>query len=318
MEEAILMGPCIGEFYWEAARFATILPYMKLKQYRNRDVKFIIYTRRERFDLYGKFADLLVPLKIEGDYTEYSPNCFRLDNYPEKQYTKMINKFHSNYSQRFRIIKHMYPDISGKAFMNRNQFPRKIRLFEFQPRQENFNLIEENITTKKPVIILAPRYRNNINDPKGIKKRNWIYWNELFDMIYNDKELMKSYEFVICGKEGEYIPDKKDRFFDLNKIEITKKSSLAGLLIALLRTKTILTCASQSAIPNISLLCGVEALEWGHQKGLHTVTYNVRKTAVTFLDDPKYDIKPEIVFKNLNIILKRKMKERRHVKPMAK
>jgi hypothetical protein len=65
---------------------------------------------------------------------------------------------------------------------------------------------------------------------------------------------------------------------------------------------------SQSAIPNISLLFGIRALEWGHQKHLHTVTYNVRKTKVTFLDDPKYNISPKLVYDEALKLLKGEIK----------
>ncbi len=68
--------------------------------------------------------------------------------------------------------------------------------------------------------------------------------------------------------------------------------------------KAVLTVGSQSAIPNISLLFNVQALEWGHQRHLHTVTYNVRKTKVTFLDDPKYEIPPKIIYNEIIRILK--------------
>ena len=67
--------------------------------------------------------------------------------------------------------------------------------------------------------------------------------------------------------------------------------------------RSIFTCGSQSAIPNLSLLQKVEVLEFGHQKSLHTKTYNVKNTKVTFLNDPKYQIESKIVFKNLRKIL---------------
>ena len=62
---AVLMGPFVGELYWEGGRFAPMLPHMIQSEYKfKKDITYIILTRKERFDLYGKFADILVPLKI--------------------------------------------------------------------------------------------------------------------------------------------------------------------------------------------------------------------------------------------------------------
>ena len=62
MEDAILMGPFVGELYWEAGRFAPMLPKMYQHDRKNKiqHPKYIILTRQDRFDLYGKFADILV------------------------------------------------------------------------------------------------------------------------------------------------------------------------------------------------------------------------------------------------------------------
>ena len=87
---------------------------------------------------------------------------------------------------------------------------------------------------------------------------------------------MNDFNFILCGKSGEYIPDKKNRFYDINKIEVNEQSSLVGLLLVALQ-RAVFTVSSQSAIPNISLLLGTPVLEWGHQKKLHESVYNVSK-----------------------------------------
>ena len=75
---AVLFGPFVGELYWEAGRFAPMLPYYR-EQYKNKkNVKFIVLTREDRFDLYGKYADILVPLRVPGDEEKKTPECFRL------------------------------------------------------------------------------------------------------------------------------------------------------------------------------------------------------------------------------------------------
>jgi hypothetical protein len=70
--------------------------------------------------------------------------------------------------------------------------------------------------------------------------------------------------------------------------------------------KSIFTFGSQSAIPNISLLYGVEVLEFGCQKRLHTMTYNVNKTPITFIENKGYNIAPRKIFKKFKNLLLRK------------
>jgi hypothetical protein len=306
-EDAILLGPNISEFYWEAGRFAPLLPFMK-NSYRkiNKKVKFIILTRQERFDLYGRFADILVPLTIAEDYVKYSPNCYKLNGFSVEHYEQIASDFYKQYEQRFNIIDHLYPHIDGKHFMNKNQFPTNRMLFSYAPRQENYTLVDAYIPNNKPLVVLSPRYRNNDLDPPSIKRRNWPHWQELYSRIRNNNFLMNNFNFVICGKAGEYIADAEDKFFDINKIKVTKDSSLSGLLLVILE-RACFTCSSQSAIPNLSLLFKVEVLEWGHQKTLHTIVYNHKQTKITFLDDPKYTLPAKIVYRNLLSLLEKKI-----------
>jgi len=296
--KAILMGPIIGEFGWCLQRFAPILPYLINKKYRKQDIKYIILTRKDRFDLYGRYASIFLPLNIPGDYDKYLPNCYRLNGFPIKEYEKIARSFYKKYSKNYNIIEHIYPKIDKRNFVNKNQFSSKQMIFNFKPRKENYELIENYLSkNNNPIVILSPRYR------KGFQ-RNWNQWPQFFDMIW-ESDLQKQFNFIICGKPGEYIPDLKNRFQDINNIQLGENSSLAGLLISVLQ-KSIFTCGSQSGIPNLSLLLKVPVLEWGHQKSLHTKTYNIKNTKITFLEDRKYNLSFKKVFKHLNNELKKR------------
>jgi len=299
-EDAVLMGPFVGEFYWETARFAPMLPAMRSRDYKKRDVKYIIFTRPERFDLYGKYADILVPLKIEGDYENKIPECFRLIGFKPEEVKKLAKKFRNKYEERYNIIKHIYPDTSKGKFVNKNQFHPSQMLFNYSPRDENYTLVDQFLPkNNKPNIIISPRFR------KGFK-RNWNSWKEFYNLLAADKELIQDFNFIICGKKGEYVPDDKNRFLDMTNIPLTVSSSLVGLLLVILE-KSIFTFGSQSAIPNISLLYGVEVLEFGCQKKYHTVTYNVKNTPITFIENKQYNIKPDEIFKKFkSCIIKKK------------
>lgn len=299
MKDAVLLGPFIGEFYWEAGRFAPILPQLISRKYVNRPITYIVYTRPERFDLYGKRADIFVPLRIEGDYTTFLPECYRLIKYSERNYQQLIDVFKDKYSKQYNIVEHIYPDISKSCYCKKDQYKKMDMIFDYSPRRENYNLVEEYLPKNdKFNVIISSRFRDGF-------RRNWNKWPEFFNLVYNDPFMMRNFNFIVCGKPGEYIPDPKHRFYDMNDIKLGSNSSLAGLLLVILE-KSIFTIGSQSAIPNISLLKGVDVLEFGCQKLVHTRTYNPRNTPITFIENMLYNIDPRELFDEFKKLLKEK------------
>lgn len=293
MEKAIACYT-IGELFWEFFRFAPHVFYKKAVEYKDEKPKLIVLTRPDRFDIYGKYADIFLPLQIIGDNAQYIQNSFRLDNFPMDQYEQFGEMIKKSFKNTYEILEIIKPDISKAKFSDKQQFDSNKMLYDFNPRSQNIIEVDQYLNRKSKVITLAPRFRSNM-------KRNWAYWAEFYDMI-QASDLPSKYDFVICGKHPDYIPDSKDRFLDINKMNIGGGVSLFGVLMDVIR-RSILTVGSQSAIPNISLLYGVEALEWGHQRHLHTVEYNIKNTKVTYLDDPDYTISPEIVFNKMCGIL---------------
>jgi len=302
MEEAILVGPFVGELGWCLLRFAPHIIWKKRIQYKNK-VKLIVMTRPERFDLYGNWANILVPLKLNGDYCEYKGECFRAMGLDIKIYKQLAEDFRHHFLTRFKILEHIYPKIDKTHFLNKNQYSPKNRLYDFRPRKENSELVSKFVPNSKSLVVLGPRFR------KGFK-RNWIHWESLYDLISKDNLLQDNFHFIICGKEPEYVPDKQNRFFDINNILLSENSSLIGVTIEVIR-KSVLTVGSQSAIPNMSMVLGTEVLEWGDEPHEHTKVYNVMNTKVNFIVDKHYEIKPEKVLAEMKKILSRKMKERK-------
>jgi len=298
--KAVLFGPFVGELYWECGRFAPILSYMvkhpsPKDKYKN--MKYIVLTREDRFDLYGTYADILVPLKVPNDYNgKVQPNCFKLNGMKKGLYEEIIELFRKKYEKNYKIVRHIYPDIH--RFADKNQFAKEKMRYLFSPRKENYNLVDKYVPNGRPLVVLAPRFR------KGYR-RNWPRWEEFYDILYRDEFLMDKFQFIICGKPGEYIRDRKDRFLDMTKIPIEEGSSLVGLLLVIME-RAILTVGSQSAIPNISLLYKVEVLEFGNQEQLHTKTYNHFNTPITFINNAKYNIGPKEFFSYMKKILKKK------------
>ena len=299
-DDAVLLGPFVGELYWEAGRFAPMLPKMYQDDNKKKKAhpKYIILTRHDRFDLYGKFADILVPLRIPGDYKRMHPECFRLVGFNIEEYKKLANNFKAKYSEKYNIVKHLYPDIRKGKFVQKNQFAQNQMKHVFSPRQQNFDIVNSYLPNDKPVVVLAPRFR------KGFK-RNWNQWPLFYDMLAKDKQLTNDFHFIVCGKKGEYIPDSQHRFLDLNDMTPGESSSLVGLLLVVLQ-KAFFTFGSQSAIPNLSLLHKVDVLEFGCQKMYHTRTYNIHNSPITFIVDKRYNIPPNQIFPKFKKLLYKK------------
>ncbi len=103
----------------------------------------------------------------------------------------------------------------------------------------------------------------------------------------------------------------------MTKIPFGENSSLVGVLLAILE-RAFFTFGSQSAIPNFSLLYGVDVLEFGCQKSLHTRTYNVKNAPITFVDDRRYDSDANVMLNKLEKLIRRKQTNgRKPKKPMA-
>jgi len=282
MKPKAILALHMGEMFWEFFRFAPHVIWKKMKQHQ--DAELIVLTRPDRFDIYGTKASILVPLRIKGDGEKLLANCHRLDGFTEMEYNQLITTFKNQFSKRYEIVEMLYPRIDKRNFSNKRMFNPKELKYSFSPREENIQLVKKYILDERPVIVLAPRYR------KGLKRN----WQKLYDLIY-DSDLFKRLNFVICGKFPDCVPDEKNRFLDINKIPLSSNSSLIGLTIEIFKHAK-LTIGSQSGLPNISLLFKVEVLEWGHQKHLHTIEYNINKTKVSFLEDLKYDLPAEKIF----------------------
>ena len=297
-QKVILVGPFVGELYWEFFRFA---PYV-FKQ-NSKNYPLVVLTRPDRYDIYGDRVIEFIPLDIKGDSIKRFGECFKMIGLDIVDYDKITKTFHDQMEMKYKIVDHFVPPFKKPQYLDKDYYPLNHRLFEYKTREDNVNLVNNFFKkNNKPIVVLAPRYRKNF-------KRNWPYWQEFYDKIcdtkWNDK-----IDFVICGKENEYVPDVKNRFKDINQIEQTNDSSLFGLMLEIIK-RSCLTIGSQSAIPNISLLFKVPVIEWGNQKHLHTVSYNIHRTPVRFFDSPKFDIDIHKVFNEMIIQVNSILNERK-------
>jgi hypothetical protein len=283
MKKAILTL-CVGELYWELARF---VPYIIWRKKNEPDTDLIVMTREDRFDLYGQYADKFIQVKIEGDCYTKKAECFRLNGLSKIEYEKIINDQCELIKKDYDVVEKVYPKL--EQFAKTYQFEKGKFDFDYKPRKENFDVIN-SLNFDKPVVVIAPRFREGLT-------RNWVNWKQFYELIKQNKD----FQFVLCGKEPEYIKD--NDFFDVNNIVKKESTSLIGYSIELIK-KAKLVVGSQSAIPSLSLLLKTPVLQWGHNRIiLMTDEYNPLFTTCSFLDDSKYNRSEKDVYNEMLKIL---------------
>jgi len=135
---AYLIGPFLGELKWEYYHFA---PYIIHLMKKDPDKKFIIFTRRSRFDLYGSYADIFVPLKVINDKPEFR-NKFKIEGFEMKDFNMLLRAYIDKYKKRYKIIDKVYPDISRFSYKVKWQYPRSQMDYDFRPRTANKELTD--------------------------------------------------------------------------------------------------------------------------------------------------------------------------------
>lgn len=284
-EKAILAGH-VGELGWEILRFAPHILWKKTQH--NEDTKLLLLTREDRVDLYDDKIDILIPFTEEG-----SADCFKCNSLSNKKYQKLIQKLQKEYSM-YNIVETIFPAIEKRRYTEKFQYIEEEKIYNFFPRKSNIELFDHHVPKHKPLIAIAPRFREGF-------PRNWYYWKDFYQILTQD-ELFRNFNFIICGKKGEYTTIHGDSFYDINNIPQKNNTSLIGLAMAAI-DRAVLTVGSQSGIPNLSNLMGTPTVQWGNERQYHTKTYNVKDTKTIFLDDPEFNISVNIVIEEVKKFL---------------
>lgn len=138
---AYLFGPFVGDLSWEFYRFA---PYAIHTKKEKPDIKIIVLTRQSRFDLYGRYADILVPLRIPNDINR-KRDCYRLESLSSKDYNRIARSFKSKYKKRYEIVNQYHPFISSWRYKIKWQLPRRLMDYDFKPREKNKQITRQLI-----------------------------------------------------------------------------------------------------------------------------------------------------------------------------
>lgn len=231
-KNAFLIGPFIGELSWELYRFAPYIIFLK-KNHPN--VKTIVFTRPDRFDLYGVYADIFVPLRVSDDSIE-KQNCFISKRFTLEEYRTLGQKIKNRYRDCYNIVDHIYPDISMFYSKLKWQFSRFDMDYDFKPRRENKKIAQ--MFTEKNCILVD----SNIEKRKCLDDNEVVYLNDVTYHIENQLDFTKS---TMVGCLIEMVKRSKCVISDFNSILFQ---------ISLLLKKPVLTINTTPSKDEIHLL----------------------------------------------------------------
>jgi len=184
-KSAFLIGPFIGEIEWEFFRFAPYIIHLK-KKHPN-DV-FIVYTRPSRFDLYGQYADIFIPLYLKGD-DKLKAYKFTIKYFNVKKYDILTSYYYDKYKSRYKIKKHIAPNINFLPSQVKWQFPRDEMDYDFRPRRSNYKVIDG---------IFDSTNHSLVCDVKNFSE----YKHEIFDYGYEPISLNWVRDIVVNNSEN--------------------------------------------------------------------------------------------------------------------
>jgi len=256
MKELLLAGPFIGSLKYEYCYFVPYILFLK----KNRpDLELAVFTRPERFDLYGQYANYLVPLRLENDI-EKDQIFYKSKNFDNIDYELLVKKIYYMYSQRFDKIAHIYPNIKDFYYQVKCQFPRNRMLYDFQPREENRLEINNLLKNKSPILII-------------LSKNSSELFFKLDEVIKKNNELKNNYLFITDS-------DQTENFYNINNLNIIQNSTSIGYITEIIK-KSQLVVSKKNDITNLAILMGIPTVIIGKKSRI----FNPSNTEVTFCSE---------------------------------
>ena len=202
--KAYLFGPCFGELSWEYFRFAPYAIHLKKTE---PDTQLVVMTRPDRFDFYGQYADVLVPLQIENE-SMYEQSAFKLIGFEIGMCQKFCDIFRITYKKKYQIVDHHVPDFSTLRYKIKWQFPRGKMDYDFIPRKGNTKYVN-NIVRGKNVVITDEGYTYDTKKYNVFKIQDFQKWIRLG--VDNKKityygaliQLIKKSKFVVSNLRSD-------------------------------------------------------------------------------------------------------------------
>jgi hypothetical protein len=195
-DPAYLFGPFIGELSWELLHFS---PFAIFKKNQDPRIKMIVFTRPERFDLYGRWVDIFVPLKIANEKYLYKQNGFGLDSFKSETFKLLCMYFKEKYKEKYKIKDMFYPDISGFRRKIKWQFLRDNMLYDFKPRRDNFLELQKLFQFDQNLVFVDLDFINTVENYNYVFKKDLIINHDKTTYIGILIELIKRCKFIVSN-----------------------------------------------------------------------------------------------------------------------
>lgn len=173
MRSNYLFGPFIGETIYELNYFVGHAIYLRKQNPNNR---IIVLTRKENFDLYGKYATTLIPLPISDELESYKFGC---RNIMATLFDEIVRKFKMKYHNKIKISDHFYPNITTHLKDVKWYYPRNEIDFEFHPRPRNKIIAKDMCGKGKKFIISDFKHRFGIKISSHLMLPTTYFFNDL-------------------------------------------------------------------------------------------------------------------------------------------
>jgi len=272
--KANIFGPFVGSISWEMYNFAPYAIYLKKE---DPATQLIVYTRPDRFDLYGSYANTLIPLRIKNDNSTYH-HKFALNGLDINSYKKMAGMVNRKYKPYRDIQHHIYPNISGNSHEVRWQFPRSKMNYDFKPRQSNEVLIDKLVGDDKIIFI----------DLSG------FYFEESFYFLTKlDKLFDKNISFICynpCNVDCDLLFSSR-KIINLHKFNHKDNTSIIGCSIVAIKKAIMTISMNFSEISHLSLLLGKKLYLCRNYDPEFVKLINPNNTKISLVDD-LYEEKP--------------------------
>jgi len=162
-KKVVLAGPFIGDPRWECLYFCGYVLYLVT----SKNLGLVVCTRPDRFDLYGRYADILVPLQFQESKSLFKG--FTDTSVSNSRYHVYAKKFASYYQKKFDVVKHVYPEISDFSSLVKWQFPRHQVNYSFRPRKKCYS-----------------RVRHLLDDMNVFVSFNYEFVSDQFNVVTSD------------------------------------------------------------------------------------------------------------------------------------
>jgi len=266
----IAFGPWLGEFGWELMYWHA---FVRKKCKDEQIQKPVVCSWCENKHLYKNTTFYPIYKKDIEPLNTY-PNMYFLKYYhSDKKIRDFYNVIKQKIKQQSNVAEIVDPVEIHESGLLEFGNPRKHQTFEVLKPMLKWQLLNTN--TKKPRIVLFPRFRQQNTQ----KNKSAEFWMELIKML-------PQYNFVIGGTEGPYFEKFSNIELDSRTLHGTFANSWIDLQLYLLQQSNLAVCPESGTI-FLALLSNTPTVAFGseREKERCAKVENIFATPIIYIGD---------------------------------